>query len=183
MVRETLALAFAAVLAAGTVHAQPAAKPPAAKPPAPAAEKAAAKPPAPEGLPTNIRLELTITDQVGPGEPAKRTVTMLVADRKSGSIRSSGRVTLPNQSTPVFLNVDAMPTIVKDGLMRVDLTLEYVPKATTEANGSTTLENRGTLNQRMSLLVESGKPMVISQASDPLSDRKISVELTATIVK
>jgi hypothetical protein len=129
-------------------------------------------------------LELTITDRVGPGEPATRTVTMLIADRKSGSIRSSGRVTLPNQSTPVFLNVDAMPAIVKDGLMRVDLTLEYVPKAaTTEANGSTTLENRGTLNQRMSLLVESGKPMVISQASDPLSDRKISVELTATIVK
>ncbi len=26
------------------------------------------------------------------------------------------------------LNVDAMPVIVKDGLMRLDLGLEYVPK-------------------------------------------------------
>jgi hypothetical protein len=31
--------------------------------------------------------------------------------------------------------------------------------------------------------VESGKAMVISQASDPTSDRKVNVELTATILK
>jgi glucose/arabinose dehydrogenase len=178
MVRETIALALVAVLAASAVHAQ---QP--AKPPAPNTEKNAAKPPAPEGLPTNIKIELTITDQIGPAEPAKRTVNMVVADRKNGSIRSSGRVNFPGQSVPVFLNVDATPAIVKDGLMRIDLTLEYVPKATSEGSGSGAPENRGTLNQRMSLMVDSGKPIVISQASDPLLDRKITVELTATVVK
>jgi hypothetical protein len=35
----------------------------------------------------------------------------------------------------------------------------------------------------MTVLVESGKPMVVSQASDPTSDRKMTVELTATILK
>ena len=71
--------------------------------------------------------------------------------------------------------------IVKDGQMRLDLGLEYVPKPGSE--NATSGEGRGSLNQRLSLLVESGRPIVISQASDPTSDRKISVELTATILK
>jgi hypothetical protein len=35
----------------------------------------------------------------------------------------------------------------------------------------------------MSLILESGKPTVVSQAADPSSDRKITVEVTATILK
>jgi hypothetical protein len=39
------------------------------------------------------------------------------------------------------------------------------------------------LNERISVIVQDGKPMVISQAADPGSDRKITVELRATIAK
>ena len=74
-----------------------------------------------------------------------------------------------------------MPIIIKDGLMRLDVTLEYVPKPGSENASSG--EGRGSLNERLSLLVESGKPLVVSQASDPTSERRISVELTATILK
>jgi hypothetical protein len=35
----------------------------------------------------------------------------------------------------------------------------------------------------LSVILESGKPMVVSQAADPTSDRKITVEVTATILK
>lgn len=175
MVRRTFATALAAALVVGTGYAQQAPAAPAKQ------EKPAPRPPAPEGLPTNIRIELTITDQAVPGESAKRTVSMIVADRKSGSIRSQGQVQTPTGRYVVTLNVDATPVIVKDGQMRLDIGMEYVPKPGSDNAASG--EGRGSLNERLSLLVESGKPLVVSQASDPTSDRKISVELTATVLK
>jgi hypothetical protein len=169
------AIALAAALMASSASAQQAPATPAKE------EKPAPRPPAPEGLPNNIRIDLTITDQAGPGTAEKRTVSMLVADKKVGSIRSQGRVVTAGQATAVTLNIDATPAILKDGQMRLDLGLEYVPRP--GSDNATSGEGRGSLNQRLSLLVESGRPLVISQASDPTSDRKISVELTATILK
>jgi hypothetical protein len=175
MVRRTLATALAAAFLVSIGHAQQ-------EPAAPVKqEKPAPRPAVPEGLPSNIRIDLTITDQAGPGEAGKRTVSMIVADRKVGSVRSSGNVQTSGGRFPVTLNVDASPVIVKDGLMRLDIGLEYVPKPGSENAASG--EGRAQLNERMGLLVESGKPLIISQASDPTSDRKISVELTATILK
>ena len=175
MLRRTFAIALTAVALTGTGYAQQAPAPPAKQ------EKPAPRPPAPEGLPNNIRIELTITDQAGPGEAGKRTVSMIVADRKIGSIRSAGQVQTSSGKFNVTLNVDATPTILKDNLMRLDIGLEYIPKPGSENASSG--EGRAQLNERMGLLVESGKPLVISQASDPTSDRRISVELTATILK
>jgi len=133
------------------------------------------------GQPTNIKLELTITDKTGPGEPGRRTVSMILADRQSGSIRSGGHVVADGNRLPVTLNVDARPVIVSGDRILMDLTLEYLPKPGTENASSG--EGRANLTQRLGLLVASGKPLVISQASDPTSDRLISVELTATIQK
>ena len=129
MVRRPFVPALAAALmisVAGTAYAQKAPAPAATTKPAPPA----AKPPVPEGLPNNIRVELTITDQAGPGEAGKRTVSMIVADRKNGSVRSSGQVMTPNGGGrfSVALNVDAMPVIVKDGLIRLDMSLEVHPE-------------------------------------------------------
>jgi hypothetical protein len=39
------------------------------------------------------------------------------------------------------------------------------------------------LNEQITLILVPGKPMTISQAADPVSDRRITVELTATILK
>ena len=88
MVRRTLAIALAAALMAGTALRAAGSAPRRGE----AEESRRRRPPAPEGLPNNIRIELTITDQAGPGAAEKRTVSMMVADRKVGSIRSQGRV-------------------------------------------------------------------------------------------
>jgi hypothetical protein len=167
-------------LLSGSAYAQ--AQPQKPAPPKPEAKAAESKPtpPQPEGQPVNIKIELTITDQGGPGEAAKRTVTMIVADRKVGSIRSQGQV-LVNNRFVVTLNVDATPVILKEGAIRLDLGIEYAPKPSSENAASG--EGRAQLNERLSLIVTPGKPMIISQASDPTSDRKISVELTATVMK
>ena len=42
---------------------------------------------------------------------------------------------------------------------------------------------RTDIRQTLVLNLENGKPLVISEASDPLSDRRVTVEVTATILK
>lgn len=177
MLKRTAAILAATLFLTVGVPAQetrPDPQSPAARPPAPA------RPEIP-GQPTNIKLELTITDQTGPGEPGKRTVSMILADRQHGSIRSSGSVLLAGNRINVSLNVDARPIIINDNRIRLELTLEYAPKPGTE--NATSGEGRAHLTERLGLIVDPGKPMVVSQASDPTSDRRMSVELTATILK
>ena len=40
-----------------------------------------------------------------------------------------------------------------------------------------------TLNESVTLLLESGKGLAVTQSADPMSDRKVSVEVTATVLK
>ena len=150
--------------------------------PAPAAT--AAREPA--GQPINVKLELTITDQTGRGEPAKKTVTMIIADRYLGSIRSMGN------NVQARLNVDATPEILPNGNVKVQLGLEYNPRQgspqSVRAAGGDTLqmpEDQGgsSLNQRVAIVLEPGKPVILSQAADPISDRKITVEVRVTVLR
>jgi hypothetical protein len=132
--------------------------------------------PAAGGQPVNIKVDLTITDQTGQGEPLRKVVTMIVADRATGSIRSSGNV---RNSRRVQINVDVRPQILQSGAVRVMLGLEYNPG--TLGNDAPT--EWSSLNEQIGVVLLPGKPLLVSQAADPASDRKITVELTATLLK
>lgn len=154
------------------------------KPPVKGATVKAAPAPEPAPQPVNIKVEIAITDQIGPGEPTRKTVSMIVNDRQSNSIRSSGSFRSPGSSVThgVTLNVDARPTILtkENNRISLNLGLEYLPKSP----AATELEpGSSSLNERIVVLLDSGKPVVVSQAADPVSDRKITVEVTATIIK
>lgn len=130
----------------------------------------------------NINLELTITDQSTPADAAKKLVTMIVADGSRGSIRTSGVVNTPVEGrSNVILNVDARPMIRSDNSIMTQLTIEYFPKL--DPANETKDVGRTQVNQSMSLILESGRPTVISQAADPVSNRKVTVEVKATIMK
>jgi hypothetical protein len=101
---------------------------------------------------------------------------MLVADREIGSIRSSGRV---RNAGRVQLNVDVRPQILQSGAIRVMLGLEYNPG--TLGNDAPT--EWLSLNEQIGVVLQPGKPLLVSQAADPASDRKITVELTATLLR
>jgi hypothetical protein len=136
----------------------------------------------PPGQPINIKFDLTITDQAGPGEAAKKTVSVVVADRSAGSVRSTG-----NQ-VQARINVDVTPTILTNGNVRAMIGLEYNPRQVADPKAPTfpspELPIGGTsLNERITLILEPGKSLVISQAADPVSERKITVEVRATILK
>ncbi len=151
------------------------------KPAAPAKPAEPSKPAPPRPEPTmNIRLDLTITDQRGDTPPISKTVTMTMLDTGFGRIRTTGDVRTPMGFRPVILNVDAQPKVHKDGRIRVDMTIEYRPTAAeAESEKSTT----PTVNETINVLLEDGKPLVISQSADPATDRKVKVEAKATILK
>ena len=132
---------------------------------------------------TNVQVELTITDQSGTGTPEKKTVTMVVSSGSWGRIRSAGNVK-PGPDTPptvVELNVDARPLVSVEGPIQMELTLVYRPlgSATDDMARGRPLP----LNQSLTVILQSGKPLVVSQAADPLNDRKIGVEVKATVLK
>ena len=112
----------------------------------------------------NVKLDVTITDSAEKSQ--KKVVSMLMADGESGRIRSSNNVGV--------LNVDGNTRVASDGRIHVFITIEYMP------DRSATTTN---LNQSISLMVAAGKPTQISQSADPGTDRKVSVEITATVVK
>jgi hypothetical protein len=74
---------------------------------------------------------------------------------------------------------------LKDNKISLIFGLEYLPQVPATAKNATERPAEGTasLNERLGLVLESGKPVVVSQAADPTSDRRITVELVATILK
>jgi glucose/arabinose dehydrogenase len=157
-------------------------------------EAAASKVPEPAPLPVNIRIEVSITDQTGSNTPARKVVSMIAGDRQSTNIRSNASVpvrTNPDPKGPtnysyrnVTINVDARPVLLQKDSNKISVSfgLEYLPK--TGGGGAEELEpGMSQLTERLGLILESGKPMIVSQAADPISDRKITVEVTATILK
>lgn len=144
---------------------------------------AAAAAPAGEASRGNVNIELTVVEDGGTGEPVRKTVTMLVADRQNGSIRSRGvpaaggaRAEATDAREDATLNVDATPTIYGNDSVLVLLTIEYLP-------GPLDARSRSQLHERMRVMVTSGKPIVISQASDPVTSRRTTVELKATVLR
>ena len=75
-----------------------------------------------EGQPVNIKIDFTITDQRGGAAGIKRTLTLIVADERTGSIRSQSTVF---QVGDVPLNVDASPSLLTDGKIRLGFNLQY----------------------------------------------------------
>lgn len=148
---------------------------------------------------TNIRLDVTISDQSVDGPPVKKSISLILANRGSGRVRSTGTLTqewvTPGMTRPdgtpvinirpvgeVQLNLDAEVMIVGDNKVRTMLTLEYTPGGQTPLPNESVI-TRSPLNQSVTVNLTSGQPLIITQAADPLSERKVTVEVTATIVR
>ena len=98
---------------------------------------------------------------------------MLVLDGRPGSIRSQGHVS-------AVINVDATPTVRPDGRVYLRVTFEYRVEPFGPPNEKAPSIN---ISESLYLVLPDGKPVVVSQAADPRSDRKVTVEITATVQK
>jgi hypothetical protein len=149
-------------------------------------------------------VDVTITDQSSGGKPATKTVTLLQANGDRSSIRSSNDVAVPQRVvrdgsdaaeaggtpardyaynfTALPLNIDARSYVMDDSRVRLELQLSYetaVPDRVVRPGQPVTAK----VTENLSVVLESGKPVVVSQSADAASDRKVTVEVKATIVK
>jgi hypothetical protein len=123
----------------------------------------------------NIKLDVVISDSLVPDLQSKKSVSMLILDGLSGQVRSSAGEGL--------INIDARPTIRPDGRVWVQLTIEYRPELSGQQLQQAGLNRTALFSESLALLVADGKPVMASQSADPRSDRKVSVEVTATVIK
>lgn len=130
------------------------------------------------GQAVNVRLDVTITDQQTAGQPVAKTVTMVVADNWQSRIRTEGNVFTTGGQYPVALNIDARPRLVADKIL-LAMTVDYKPTAPDPKPGASAT----TLSQSFQVLLADGKPLVVSQSADPNSDRKVKLEVKATVLK
>ena len=133
------------------------------------------------GQPVNIRLEVTIVDQTATGQPVRRVINILAADRSFARIRSlftdapesaaAGASRSPDNRR---VDVDARPRIVGSSI-RADLTIQN------NALGS----GNPLLNwtQSFTVFLENAKVATPIESTDPSTNRKMSIEVKATILK
>lgn len=166
-------------------------------PPKPAQAPKAEPPPTPSGArrlnlpgqPVNVRIEVTITDQ-RPGEaPIHKTVGLVLADRTNGMVRS---VASYRNVGDVPLNVDAEAVLVDNNRNQVfvQIGLDYrLPGIGTEAGqtapekGQMQFIQTTQIRESIRVILENEKPVVVSESADPITDRKVRVEVKATILR
>jgi hypothetical protein len=149
-----------------------------APPTPPHAPMAPARAPSLPAIQSNIKIDLTITDSMGTAQPLKKTLSLIVLNGNSGMIRTSNRI----NGYPVGVDVDASAQVWQNGAITVRVTFEYTPLVQGEgANAAGT--TRPELHESLTVLLQDGKPLLVSQSADPASDRKVTVELTATVLK
>ena len=144
----------------------------------PAAPMAPARAPSLPAIQSNIKIDLTITDSMGASQPLKKTLSLIVLNGNSGMIRTSNRV----NGYPVGVDVDASAQVWANGAITVRVTFEYTPLVQGDA-ANTAGTTRPELHESLTVLLQDGKPLLVSQSADPVSDRKVTVELTATVLK
>jgi hypothetical protein len=133
---------------------------------------------------TNVQIEVTLTDQAGSAAPDRKTVSMIASSGNWGKIRSAATVmAIGEPPYAVDLNVDARPSVTVDGQIQLEMTLIYAPvKAPGDAKDGPKQRPSG-INQSQTVVLQSGKSLMVSQAADPLSNRKVTVEVKATVLK
>jgi hypothetical protein len=140
-----------------------------------------AKPAAAEHRAVNVRLEIKITERRAESSPVTKVVSMTVADRRNGMIRASNGTQPSGEAfKPAALNVDATPMIDSEGRVGITLGIEYnVNDQSPDAKG---LPLRA-IREQFFVIAESGKPLLVSDSADPVGDRRIQIEVTATVLR
>lgn len=150
---------------------QPPAPPRAPSPPKIAVPVRPAPPQLDEGgQSVNIRLDVSVIDEILQGTARPKSLMVMLVDRAMGQTRAA----FQDRS----ISVDARPTMV-DGRIRVNLTIQ----SDAFAIGNEPRDPTNSWRNSFSLLLENAKPMVALETMDALTKRKMSIEVRATIQK
>ena len=122
-----------------------------------------------------MRFDITITDTAG-GKTVTKALSVTVSDVGGNvSLRSWGNLPVGN---PVPLNVDVRQVAwFNDGTVRANVNVEYqayIPDAKPQP---------GMVTATATTVFQDGRKTQILQAADPTSDRRTSIDVTATVLK
>ncbi len=139
-------------------------------------------PPSKRGQLINVKVEFSITDQVGAKPPTRKTMTMTVADGEYSRIRTNADVyqKAVGRFNEVPLSVDVNP-LVEGNKVRLSFSLEYSLLDSPPEEGSP--GGKTSIAERLSVVLDNNVPVVVAQSTDPVTDRKVTVEVKATIVR
>jgi hypothetical protein len=130
----------------------------------------------PPAEPSNIRYEIRIVEEGGTQKPTTKTVSMIGMLYEVSIVRAQGG----RNGYP--LNVDVTPTDIRGGRIRTKLGIEFNPSG--QGGGPEEAQRPPfIIRQTLHAWLENGKPMNVSQAVDPTSDRRVSIDVTATVIK
>jgi len=135
-----------------------------------------------ENQSTNIRIEVTVTDQRPGVAPIMKTASIVTGDGQGGSVRTTTSYAgSPGGGVP--FNVDASPVILADGKIHVRVVLQYDVAPPPGPATPSEVRLNISLRDSLGLVLENSKPVVVVESTDPVSERKVSVEMKATILK
>jgi hypothetical protein len=167
---------------------------------APQAERELAPPPERRPLPTrNVKVDVTITEQNGTAPPVKKVVSLVVADGRQSSVRSNTTAPIANgNNRDLPLNVDASVNLTPDQRVLLELRFVYAsaavmaplagegrPAAVTpeEKMAASSRPGYSTLQNSLTFLLTPGTPIAAARSADPATDRTVTVEVKAEILK
>jgi hypothetical protein len=127
---------------------------------------------------SNVRVELAIAETAG-GATTNKTVLLITSNGRRGSVRSD--MSSPSEGSNIELNVDALPSVLSDEQIFLELTFLYTPQRSTDAAAGGARSTG--LTEQLSVFLTDGKPLLVSQSADPRGDRKVTVQVTATVMK
>ena len=171
-----LATTLAVMLSASTALAQNAPAVP-AQPASPTSQTG------PAWMDTNVELEVVITDTVS-GKPEAKRVTLLLQNRRPGSIRTVGSTRSPaGPMVDVELALDGSVTILSPEVIQVAVTFKYAapPLALDASAGRVISDQPASVSEQIMVALRSGRRLLVSRSADPVTNRTVTVELTATI--
>ena len=151
-------------------------------------------------LPTrNVKVDVTVTEQTGSATPVTKVVSLVVADGRQSNVRSNTTAPIANgNSRDLPLNVDASVNLTPDQRVLLELRFVYAsaavmaplagdgrPAPVTPEEKMAALSRPGysTLQDSLTFLLTPGTPIVAARSADAATDRTVTVEVRAEILK
>lgn len=132
----------------------------------------------------NVRIELTVTDRSGTNPPVVKSATLTLANDARGSVRSLSQVqsgASVDQVRELPLDIDAYPRIDAGGKVGLELKVDY--RSIDRSDKESKFYPSAGLRFSGNIFLENGKPTLVAQSADPVSDRKVTLEAKATIIR
>lgn len=128
------------------------------------------------------RVDFAIRDSSEPAAKAVRRYSMLLENGRKSVIRTGQRVPIPApqgvQYVDVGVNIDAS---LRDRENKLYLTADVeLSSANPQAGTPPVIANT---KASLSTLVTPGKPLVLASIDDPVTQRRLDIETTVTMVK